>query len=110
MTIPSTSATANIFRVAIDGSGQTTLVVGEADNAFRLAVDDASVYFSSKTRGIVAKVPVGGGPVTTLACPAIRSFGSDGGTVQGQPLAVAIDASSVYWVDGYFGQVLKTAK
>jgi hypothetical protein len=67
-----------------------------------IAIDAANVYWttggtSSGDVGTVAKVAIGGGPVTILASgfPYIANGG------------IAVDATSVYWVNGYSGTVMK---
>ena len=83
-----------------DGGAPTVLatsaVFGTVPAA--LAVDSTSVYvtfFSNSGPGYVAKVPIGGGPSTTLA---------SGLTA---PQGIAVDATSVYWVDVIAGTVSK---
>ncbi len=56
-----------------------------------IAVDESNAYWTA-TDGTVDKVPIQGGPVTALA------------RAQARPDAIAVDASSVYWVDRGDGQ------
>jgi hypothetical protein len=68
----------------IRGRCLITLVSEQNGNANRLAIDSTSVYFTESPAGLVKKVPVGGGVVTTLATQAV-------------PLAIAVDSTSVFW-------------
>jgi hypothetical protein len=81
------------------GSGATTLVAGPAAGAPRaIAVDATSVYWTnSKSNGAIMSVPIGGGPVTTLA------------SGQSYPYGVAVDGTSVYWTNSGTGKVIAMA-
>lgn len=52
-----------------------------------LTIDDAFVYFTDTNAGRVAKVPLCGGEVTTIA------------TLQTMPLGIAVNAANVYWAN-----------
>lgn len=89
-----TTSMAKLMRAAIDGSKVEELVDGSASNiAFTgLAMDETYLYWGS--RGLVGtntdsifKMPIAGGPVTTLA------------TGQVQPAHVAVNATHVYWTN-----------
>jgi hypothetical protein len=79
-----------------------TLATGQ-DNPYDIAVDSAYVYWSTfnNTMGTIAKVPIGGGNVTTLAI------------MQGGPTGIALDTSTipttVYWVNSKEGTVKKVS-
>ena len=67
-----------------------------------IAVDATHVYWVAGTvnlaDGVVMKVPIAGGPPVMLA------------SGQAQPIAVAVDATSVYWTnagDVHGGSVVK---
>ena len=62
-------------------------LVSVASNAYSLAVDGTSVYFTNPDEGTVMKTPLGGGPAVTLA------------SGQAAPLAVAVDDTRVYWAN-----------
>jgi hypothetical protein len=64
-----------------------------------LTVDDTNVYWTDGfTTGSVVKVPIAGGAPVTLA------------TDMGYPLGIAVDATSVYWVNITAGAIMKVAK
>lgn len=77
-----------------------TLATGQL-TPLDIAVDSTYVYWSTfdKTMGTIAKVPIGGGNVTTLA------------SLQGGPRGIALDTTTnpttVYWVNFYEGTVKK---
>jgi hypothetical protein len=57
-----------------------------------VASDGVSLYVGSI--GAISKIPLGGGPVSTLAAPA-------------SPIAIALDATSLYWVDSGAGAIMR---
>jgi hypothetical protein len=69
----------------------TALATGQSD-PFAIAVDGTHLYSADGKDGTVNEVPLGGGPVTTLA------------TSQ-YPYAIAVDGTNVYWVDRRDGTV-----
>lgn len=80
-------------------SGCQVVLAGCQGNAWSIAADGASVYWTTSGGngylGTVMKVPLGGGVPTTLASGLTH------------PSAIAVDASSVYWTDDHDGTVTK---
>jgi sugar lactone lactonase YvrE len=88
------SGTAAVRKVPRDGGASEVLysdpISGSVDS---IAVDATSVYFAYRWE--VRKFALAGGAPTRIA-----SF-------QDTAFALAVDATSVYWVDGYAGTVVK---
>jgi len=63
-----------------------------------LALDTSHLYFTDSQAGRVARVSKLGGDVEVLV------------SGQTRPVAIAVDESSVYWVNGMDATLLKTAK
>jgi uncharacterized repeat protein (TIGR02543 family) len=78
------SCTAGTCQATSSGAA-TTLAANEV--GFYMAVDATNVYWSSLSYGAIKKVPIAGGPVTTLA------------SGQAMPYKLVVDASNVYWVN-----------
>jgi hypothetical protein len=74
-----------------------TLASGES-GVSSLTVDGESVYWAA-VDGAIKKVPLAGGPPTTL----VVSQDTPGGT----SVNVAVDSTSVYWTDSSAGTVMK---
>jgi hypothetical protein len=81
--------------VALDGGDPKSLLVGPQARWF-FAIDPDAIYFTC-TDGTVNDITLDAGARTVLAN-------------QGHPLAIAIDSTTVYWVDGQNGAVMKVAK
>jgi hypothetical protein len=81
-----------LVREALAGGGTpvtlaTSPVTASSTGGFDgVAVDDVSVY-ATDTHGPIIKIPLAGGVVTTL-------------WVASSPSSIAVDATSVYWIDG----------
>jgi hypothetical protein len=87
-----------LMKVPLAGGAASTLAsltYGSNGTSESLAVDRTSPSFS--TDGALVRLPVGGGALTTL--------------VSAEPIAIAVDATSVYWVDvGCSGSACGTIK
>ncbi len=87
----------NVLKVPKVGGPVVALASG--DRLSGIAVDDGNVYWVAGTSegasGTIMKVPVDGGTPTTLA------------SRPGAPAHVAVDASSVYWIEQMPGAVMK---
>jgi hypothetical protein len=78
----------DVLSVPIAGGSVTTLATSPTSGAGSFAVGATGVYFSCEPWAYaVTKVPLGGGAVTTVAS-------------MGNAKALALDSTSVYWVDG----------
>jgi hypothetical protein len=90
------SAVAPSTAQCTDGRCVTTLASG-ISGPYDVRVDATDVYFDGfyNSPGFVAKVPIGGGAVTTL----VQGMGQ-------QPMGLAIDATNLYWVDDGAGTVM----
>jgi hypothetical protein len=102
-------------------AGGTATVVAETDDPVDIAVDATTIYYATKSN--IAKVPIGGGPVTNLfqgtphriavdanyvyytvrVTPALMKVPINGGTpikiAGGSPWLIALDANNIYWLD-----------
>lgn len=87
-----------VMSIPIEGGVPTTLASLSAAGSWGIAVDASSVYYADREQGTVMKVCRGGGEPKTLA------------TGQDVPHSVAVDATSIYWLNGLYsneGQVMK---
>lgn len=116
-----------VAKVAKDGGAVIVLATDQYAPSF-IALDSTSAYWTDDGSGSVAKVPLGGGTVTTLAAAhdgyaigialsstqvywtnafAVLSMPLDGGAVvtlapqQNSATGVVVDATSVYWANQY---------
>jgi hypothetical protein len=100
---PALFACANTAVVAIDlGNGNTRTVFSGTSTIVAIAADDAAVYFGSTDPG------TGAGAVTRLARRGGRAVVIASGAFTPRPIAV--DATSVYWVDSGTRTVWQVAK
>jgi hypothetical protein len=86
-----------MVKMPLDGGTPTTLASGLMGGVPGIAVDDENLYWTNcgacneatkpPMNGTVLKVPLSGGRVTTMA------------SRQALPQAIAVDKTSVYWID-----------
>ncbi len=79
--------------------GECIVTLATAPGAQALAVDGTSVYFASPYAGTLARVPLDGGSVVTLASVAHAGV-LDGGGPGFEVTALAVGATDVYWSIG----------
>ena len=83
----------------------TTLASG-LSNPYQIAVDSTSVYWTEyTTSGAVKKVGINGGTVTTLASGLNYPKG-----IAVDSTMLAVDSTSAYWADGFYGTINKVQK
>jgi hypothetical protein len=80
-------------------AGGTSTMLASGQHAVWVAVDSANVYWTNDgaPSGSVRRVPIGGGPVTTLADD------------QDGPSSIAVDGANVYWTNSNGGTVMRVA-
>jgi hypothetical protein len=81
----------------VAGRCLVTLNYGQRD-AWRVAVDEASVYWLYLQGGVVMKIPIEGGSPTKLAASG------------GQGVGIAVDGTDVYWTDFTLGLVMRVPR
>jgi hypothetical protein len=77
-----------INKVSTQG-GTVTVLAQNLSFATDLVVDETDVYFSEQDTGLIRKVSINGGPISTLL------FGSN----RFAPYILAQDNSNIYWVN-----------
>jgi hypothetical protein len=99
-----------VMTATLDGGAITALATGQSDPK-GIAVDDVSVYWTNTTgesdgNGTLLKMPLGGGPIATLASvPPNDPYG----VVLGG--SIALYGTNAYWTGGEDGQsVMKVAR
>jgi hypothetical protein len=80
-----------VKKTGLNGGPTTTLssTTAGANHGFNIVVDPLSVYWTSMST--IEKVGINGGSATILA------------SVGGLPNAIAVDSTSVYWAEGWYG-------
>jgi hypothetical protein len=90
-----------IMSAPLDGGPPTSLVRGiggqSVSNAgpYGIAVDSTNVYWGDPWDAAVRQMPLGGGPVTTIA------------TGQQGVGGIAVDSNGIYWTDSVAGTVMR---
>jgi hypothetical protein len=82
-----------IKRLPLAAGSMPDTVAADSEAIAALVLDSSSVYWDSAVSGTVRRTPVGGGPVTTVATPAISQAGPGG------PIHLASNGN-LYWVTG----------
>jgi hypothetical protein len=96
-----TNASGDGALLSVPSTGGTPKTLASAIGMARLAIDASNAYLStpgpSSNDGAILRLPLAGGSATTLV---------SGLTT---PEGIAVDGSSVYWVDTYSGEVRKVS-
>jgi hypothetical protein len=89
-----------VYRVAIDGGASSVLAT--ENGPYLLALDESTVYFSvpnggPANTGAIEKVPKDGGASVILATTTLGQY----------PGPIAVDQTSVYWVNSGDGSIVR---
>jgi hypothetical protein len=100
----------NVYRVPCDGSGPVATLVAGVDSPYGIVVDASDLFVGLGFHPNVTNGSVNGGVLSLnrLGAPPVPTtvIASN----QGQPLAVAIDDTFVYWGDHLTGYIMKAPK
>jgi hypothetical protein len=93
--------TSNLFgtkfwKVPRGGGTPAMIALSSNSEAYQIAVDGKDLYWAAYRT--IAKVPIGGGTITTLA------------TAQAGAMYIGVDATNVYWMNTDDGTIMKLAK
>lgn len=95
----STGSTGSIMSISFLGSSAPTAIASNLNSPGDVKNDSGNLYFTEATAsGTIKRVSETGGTVTTLA------------SNQATPSCIAIDKTSVYWINTGTGAVMKTGK
>jgi hypothetical protein len=95
------SSGTTLNEMPLAGGVSADLVDGQ-DDAFGIALDDTNVYWTTLYGGVVQKMPLGGGAVTTLVS-GLSAYAS----------GIAVDDTSIYWAAttaSEVGSIMRLAK
>ena len=94
------TAKGDVMSCSVDGCFTSSLIASGqsiASTSYALAIDDVALYWANGSTGTIVSCPLSGGEgVPTVV-----------GLASGSVAAIAVDATSLYWVDDTASAVLK---